>query len=292
MLIYEKRYKKAKAGTIKLQSIYRGNATRKFLSAIRIQTYFRMAKKRVAFRKLRSAMVALQCAQRKKVAKRVLQSIKSDQKDIGKLKGNNERLKTEMASLKAMLQAQAAQAQGDKGREESERVVQQKQMQIGILEARIKQLEKELDNEKSNSNGLEKEVKAQKVQVQKLLEDMQKLRKQKQEEIQNLRKQQRAIPSVQTTSDVEKRHPQAPAMQTPFSLNELAEHQAMVAKLDEELETERRFRREADGEIIKLRAQMSGVTLEDSDVDALIPKNIDQTEARTEGKDSERQGDR
>ena len=165
-------------------------------------------------------------------------------------------------------------------------------MQIGILEARIKQLEKELDNEKSNSNGLEKEVKAQKVQVQKLLEDMQKLRKQKQEEIQNLRKQQRAIPSVQTTSDVEKRHPQAPAMQTPFSLNELAEHQAMVAKLDEELETERRFRREADGEIIKLRAQMSGVTLEDSDVDALIPKNIDQTEARTEGKDSERQGDR
>lgn len=291
MLIYEKRYKKAKAGTIKLQSIYRGNATRKFLSAIRIQTYFRMAKKRVAFRKLRSAMVALQCAQRKKVAKRVLQSIKSDQKDIGKLKGNNERLKTEMASLKAMLQAQAAQAQGDKGREESERVVQQKQMQIGILEARIKQLEKELDNEKSNSNGLEKEVKAQKVQVQKLLEDMQKLRKQKQEEIQNLRKQQRAIPSVQTTSDVEKRHPQAPAMQTPFSLNELAEHQAMVAKLDEELETERRFRREADGEIIKLRAQMSGVTLEDSDVDALIPKNIDQTEARTEGKDSERQGD-
>ena len=135
-------------------------------------------------------------------------------------------------------------------------------------------------------------MKAQKVQVQKLLEDMQKLRKQKQEEIQNLRKQQRAIPSVQTTSDVEKRHPQAPAMQTPFSLNELAEHQAMVAKLDEELETERRFRREADGEIIKLRAQMSGVTLEDSDVDALIPKNIDQTEARTEGKDSERQGDR
>ena len=221
-----------------------------------------------------------------------MRSIKSDQKDIGKLKGNNERLKTEMASLKAMLQAQAAQAQGDKGREESERVVQQKQMQIGILEARIKQLEKELDNEKSNSNGLEKEVKAQKVQVQKLLEDMQKLRKQKQEEIQNLRKQQRAIPSVQTTSDVEKRHPQAPAMQTPFSLNELAEHQAMVAKLDEELETERRFRREADGEILKLRAQMSGVTLEDSDVDALIPKNIDQTEARTEGKDSERQGDR
>jgi hypothetical protein len=59
-------------------------------------------------------------------------------------------------------------------------------------------------------------------------------------------------------------------------MDQIAEQQALVAKLEEELEAERRFRREADGEIIKLRAQMSGVPLNDSDVDALVSQKLDQ----------------
>ena len=56
---------------------------------------------------LKSAILALQCRHRVRVAKKVLDEFKKEQKDVGKLKGMNEKLKTEMASLRAMLASQA-----------------------------------------------------------------------------------------------------------------------------------------------------------------------------------------
>lgn len=55
----------------------------------------------------------------------------------------------------------------------------------------------------------------------------------------------------------------------------LAEHRAKVSILEEELSAERRFRREADGEIIKLRAKVNGVDLNDEDVNDLLAQRLD-----------------
>ena len=267
MLLYRRRYKRMKEGTIQYQALYRGHATRRVLAATKVQAQVRMTKQYGAYCKLRSATIALQCALRRRVARKALMDLKHEQKDIGKLQANNEKLKMEMASLKAMLQAQA---QGDKNKEESEKAIRQKQMQIGILEARIKQLEGELEKEREVVKKLEESMEAQRIQADRQLEEMQ-----------NLRRHQRSL-SSSSAHELERRQQQKPIVSSNLdavSTEQIAEQQALVAKLEDELEAERRFRREADGEIIKLRAQMSGVPLNDSDVDALVSQKLDQKEA-------------
>jgi len=265
MLIYRRRFIRMKTGTVQYQALYRGHNTRRVIAATKIQTHGRMAKHHNAYLKLRSATIALQCLLRKRTARNVLLALKHEQKDIGKLQKNNEKLKTEMASLKAMLQAQA---QGDKNRQENEKVIKQKQMQIGILEARIKQLEKELEKEREAVQKLEISVQAQKVQTERQLEELQSMRRhQRSASIQH--DPERRLHKL-STSD------QSSGIVDSATMDQIAERQALVAKLEEELEAERRFRREADGEIIKLRAQMSGVPLNDSDVDALVSQKLDQ----------------
>ena len=225
------------------------------------------------------------------MAKMVLIGLKHEQKDIGKLQQNNEKLKMEMASLKAMLQAQA---QGDKDREESEKAIQQKQMQIGILETRIHQLETELEAERKVVRKLEEAMKVQKVQSERQLEEMQ-----------ILRRHQRSVSTDSAPSKTESEKylnksasKELSSKSEIVTMDKVAEHHALVAKLEEELEAERRFRREADGEIIKLRAQMSGVSLNDSDVDELVSQKLNKTESSdlTKGEggeiDRERQDNR
>ena len=55
----------------------------------------------------------------------------------------------------------------------------------------------------------------------------------------------------------------------------LEQHQANIAHLEEELEAERKLRREADGEIIKLRATINGVKLQDSEVQDLLAQQLE-----------------
>mmetsp|Transcript_13456 Transcript_13456/g.19394 ORF Transcript_13456/g.19394 Transcript_13456/m.19394 type:complete len:521 (-) Transcript_13456:463-2025(-) len=59
------------------------------------------------------------------------------------------------------------------------------------------------------------------------------------------------------------------------SPEKLAEHQAHIRKLEEELQAERNLRREADGEIIKLRATVNGVQLNDGEVHDLLAKQLE-----------------
>ena len=56
--------------------------------------------------------------------------------------------------------------------------------------------------------------------------------------------------------------------QTVIDPEVLAEHKAHVARLEEELETERSCRREADSEIMRLRAQIGGISLSEVDASA------------------------
>ena len=123
-----------------------------------------------AYRKLKSATIALQCCLRQGFAKKIFAQLKHEQKDLGRLKENNEKLKMEMASLKAMLQAQAA---SDAGKVQSEKAIAEKQKEIDRLESRIKQLEVELANEKENAKKLENDLNVQRSSNQRLSQDLQ-----------------------------------------------------------------------------------------------------------------------
>merc|ERR1712038_1671617 len=127
MFLVRRRYITGKTGTILFQSIYRGRATRRVLASIKLQAQVRRRKHYVVYRKLKSATISLQCRQRRGMAKKILADLKHEQKDIGKLKQNNEKLKTEMASLKAML---AAQAKGNASKMESDKELKEKEEEI------------------------------------------------------------------------------------------------------------------------------------------------------------------
>uniref|UniRef100_A0A7S1FZR5 Myosin motor domain-containing protein n=1 Tax=Corethron hystrix TaxID=216773 RepID=A0A7S1FZR5_9STRA len=106
MLLVRKRYMTHWKGMRRFQIVYRVYVRKRNVAACRIQTVHRMTKEHYKFRRLKGAVVALQCAQRSKVARRVLAGLRKDAKDVGNLKDDNEKLKSEMAGLKAMLKVQ------------------------------------------------------------------------------------------------------------------------------------------------------------------------------------------
>jgi chromosome segregation ATPase len=277
MQIHRKKYNCMRRGTVQLQAAYRGHATRRVLATIKIQTMSRMCKRRSIYRRLKSATIALQCALRCKMAIKVLRSFKGEQKDIGKLKQNNDKLKLEMASLKAMLQAQA---KGDANKKENTEAINAKQQIISKLEKRVAELEAELEREKAIVQKLEQDMETQKKRTALQLELLQK---------QSEKMQRNALLAAPASPKPHSAHsarspraasrtrggaPLSPGanvvIQEVVKPELLAEHKAMVTQLEQELEKERKFRNDADSEIIKLRAAMSGVNLNESDVAALL----------------------
>ena len=63
-----------------------------------------------AYRQLRSASVALQCRMRQKIAYSELRDLRMKAKDVGNLKGDNERLKAEILELRQAAKNAAASA--------------------------------------------------------------------------------------------------------------------------------------------------------------------------------------
>jgi myosin-5 len=141
MQINRQKYVRSRNGAVRLQAAFRGRLARFTLAAIKIQTYRRMFKRRLHFRMRKSATIALQCKIRVLIARKVLKGLQGEQKDIGKLKQNNEILKKEMQSLKAML---AAQAKEGASNEAHEKEIKEREEKIAVLEKRISELEKEL----------------------------------------------------------------------------------------------------------------------------------------------------
>ena len=279
MQIFRRRYDRCKRGTIRYEALYRGYATRKVLAVIKVQSLVRMRNRRMIYANLKSATIALQCALRMRIAKHIVRELKKEQKDIGKLKENAEKLKREMASLKAMLSAQAKE---DSSRIEYEKELQAKQKDIDRLEKRVAFLEEELERKKALVNQLEEKMAAQK---EKAASDLSKL----QHQVHHLGSHRRTAtpPSPgghrgATSSPMFRERKTAdgdgalpPLPEYTVSPEMLAQHQAQIVRLEEELEAERTHRRQADGEIIKLRAAINGVVLNDSDVSALLPKTLE-----------------
>jgi len=315
MLIVRRRFARAKFGIVLLQGFYRGHATRRELATIKIQSQHRMRKQYHKFRLVVKASIALQCRLRRGIAKKVLAELKYEQKDIGKLKQNNEKLKLEMASLKAML---AAEAKGSAGKAASEMQLREKEEEIAKLEKRIHHLEAELAREKETAKKLELKLEKEKSRFAKREEDITSLRQQNKNLKSNAAAAQAAVyqlppgsprlvppasprpraqlPQHRSVESIPKMPDLEPELQTSSSAEvqteaqtvyvekiveidvhpaQLAEQKALVQRLEEELNKERRSRMNADGEVIRLRAEINGVTLDDAMIQALIPEGID-----------------
>lgn len=294
MQLVRRRYGVMRRGTIRFQGVYRGHGTRRLLASVKIQTVVRMLKQRFVYRKLKSAVLSLQCRHRVRVATSLFNELKREQKDVGKLKQNNEKLKMEMASLKAMLAAQAQSASASK---ESEQAMLKKKQQIELLESRIKKLEAQLEREKEIVKELETKLAKQKEAFEKEKIHMQQSYSQEVQLAAAAAASRRASappspasPRRQPSPHIASLHKKIPSIDEAVMLPDLpdnyvspevvAEHKAQVARLEEELDSERTRRREADGEIIKLRAKLNGVDLQDDDVDALLAQQFAESPAK------------
>ena len=78
MQINRRKYNRARLGTVRLQSQYRGNAVRKVNAATKIQSVERMHVQNSAYRKLKSATIALQCFARRGKAKKIFDQVVLD----------------------------------------------------------------------------------------------------------------------------------------------------------------------------------------------------------------------
>jgi myosin-5 len=265
MQISRRKFMRIRKGTIALQAQFRGVTTRREMAAIKVETCYRKYRLRKNFTKLRSAVIALQCCTRVKIATKVMKSLKGEQKDIGKLKENNERLKMEMNSLKAML---AAQAKEDASNLAHTQELDAKQAEIEKLEARVAELEKQLADEKVIIQKLEAELKTQK--------EMNALNAASSHGHHNHKKSSGVSPAVAKAAiDMELPNAHMPNLPANYVSPEvLAKHKRQLVRLEEELRAERKHRREADGEIIKLRAAINGVQLNEAEVNDLLAQKL------------------
>ncbi|CAB9525821.1 Unconventional myosin-Ic [Seminavis robusta] len=278
MLIVWRRYNRARKGTIKFQAASRGRQTRKMVAAVQAQKIYRGYIARKRFLQYKSAIISLQCAARKNAATKVLNEFKREQKDVGKLKQNNEKLKTEMASLRAMLAAQAKEGESEA---RNAKEMEAKQTEIENLEKRIAELEKELEEAKKLVDKVESDIKTQAAQFASEKEQLeQRVQYHVSQRASTVMPSHAAPPgspkptkrAVEATAEISL--PPLAEGEKGVTVNPevLAQHRAHVQKLEETLEAEKKLRREADGEIIKLRAAINGVKLDDSEVDALLGK--------------------
>jgi len=291
MLIVKRRFDRARKGTIQIQAVARGHAKRRDLASIKIQQLRRMVVAHSMFRHLKSAVISLQCRQRCRVALAEYDELRREQKDIGKLKQNNEKLKTEMASLKAMLQAQAQSASSTA---QSSKELEDKQAEIDSLEKKISKLEEQLESEKAAVKKLEEKMQKQsesfvteKKRLQETFEHEMKLAVKKH----GAQKIDPASPKMSVPKEmspvVQKQMKEiavnnaAPAPSMPIlpddyvSPKVVEAHKRSIARLEQELAMERGQRRKADGEIIKLRAEINGVELQEHEVQSLLAQEVE-----------------
>jgi myosin heavy subunit len=274
MLIKWRAFHRAKKGTIRAQAVVRGRNIRRQAASVVVQRTLRRYIAQKRFRMLVSAVITLQCRCRERIAKTMFRELMKEQKDVGKLKENNEKLKEEMASLRAMLSAQAKAGAANIAHEKE---IEAKEKEIVLLEKKIADLEKELAAARSKVEHLEACAKENESTMTKDKELIKKLQTMPPPQIATRSKSGSLDDPGSPQTQRRRKSGEGPVLSMPsnyVSPEVLAEHRANVAKLQEELEIERKFRREADGEIIKLRAKINGVVLNDTDVNELLARKL------------------
>merc|ERR1712151_1030673 len=269
MLLQWRWYNKLRNGTILLQAVYRGWTIRRKFAALKIQTYYRMYSHKYKYLKLRSATISVQSSHRRRLAIKLLTELKAEQKNIGHLKKNNEQLKSEMASLKAML---AAVAKEDSNLAEHKKELEEKEQKISELEKKVLEVQKELEKEKLHVEHLQKEIETLRIESKKQIASMRTTLSTTMSPPTSPRPRSKKGEPQSMPQPQAPQSPQVPLENGGVVVNPavLTQHLAEIARLERDLEAEKHRHREADGEIIKLRAAMNGVKLDDSDVSALI----------------------
>jgi hypothetical protein len=297
MLIPWRRYKRSRKGTIRLAAVVRGHNLRRDLAGIKVQKYYRRFIAKKHYKMLSSAILSLQCYKRRNDAMFILSEFLKEQKDVGKLKGMNEKLKEEMSSLRAMLAAQANQTNAGI---EHQKALAEKEAQIAALVKKVADIEKELAVAKGVVETLETKLKPQdgtsKADKEQIFQLQSRGFTGGQQPKSKGAAAAHAPHTVQTVVVMPAADGTVPegAIQVPanyVSPEVLAEHRSRVARLEEELDEERRLRREADGEIIKLRAAMNGVKLDDSMVAALLAPQLSAQNSGIASEESSYAGD-
>jgi uncharacterized coiled-coil protein SlyX len=211
------------------------------------------------------------------MAKKEVGGLKGEQKNIGKLRQNNERLKLEMNSLKAML---AAQAKQDASNSAHTNELQLKQDEISKLENRVAELESQLAKEKAIIEKLEKDLQHQKEQAAHDLAAVGHHRKQRSVQLSPQRSGKESAPvSIDPSAASGLQMPMQPSNYV--SPDVLVKHKKNLSMLEQQLRAEKKLRRDADGEVIKLRAAINGVQLSESEVkDLLIQKQKEASGAK------------
>lgn len=284
MLLLRNKFIVERRGTVRVQAQFRGRMVRKIVAATKVQSVYRRFVRLAAFTKLRSAVIALQNTQRTIMAQAIYASLRAEQKDIGKLKQNNEQLKAEMASLRAMLKAQADGAAND---QMNQAALAEKQTEIDRLEARVKELEELLAIEKESVAKLEIEMKNRPtIAAAPLAPPV----------AASFAASSVPLPSSPTPTAAKKvLEPPTPSMPSPplspvypnttSNVNanqvavsnanlvdsaELAKHLARIKQLEEELDQERYAHRIVDAQVVKLKAKMAGVELADEELENYV----------------------
>lgn len=268
MEISRRRYNRARRGTAVFQATFRGVTTRRVLAAIKLETFFRKYRCRKSFTMLRSAVTALQCKIRVKIAKKTVKGLQGEQKNIGKLKENNERLKMEMNSLKAML---AAQAKQDASSIAHSNELEVKQKEIAKLEQRVAELETQLAEEKMIIAKLEIDLENQQQITTEAMRSTGQHRKQQSSG--NLSPKKLAVVKEIDPSSLGAL--QMPNLPSNFvSPDVLAKHKLKISSIQDELRAEKMLRRKTDVEVIKLRAAIDGVQLSEAEVNDLLAQKL------------------
>lgn len=284
MLLLRNKFIVERRGTVRVQAQFRGRMVRKIVAATKVQSVYRRFVRLAAFTKLRSAVIALQNTQRTIMAQAIYASLRAEQKDIGKLKQNNEQLKAEMASLRAMLKAQADGAAND---QMNQAALAEKQAEIDRLEARVKELEELLAIEKESVAKLEIEMKNRPtIAAAPLAPPV----------AASFAASSVPLPSSPTPTAAKKvLEPPTPSMPSPplspvypnttsdvnanhvavsnanlVNSAELAKHLARIKQLEEELDQERYAHRIVDAQVVKLKAKMAGVELADEELENYV----------------------
>ncbi len=284
MLLLRNKFIVERRGTVRVQAQFRGRMVRKIVAATKVQSVYRRFVRLAAFTKLRSAVIALQNTQRTIMAQAIYASLRAEQKDIGKLKQNNEQLKAEMASLRAMLKAQADGAAND---QMNQAALAEKQTEIDRLEARVKELEELLAIEKESVAKLEIEMKNRPtIAAAPLAPPV----------AASFAASSVPLPSSPTPTAAKKvLEPPTPSMPSPplspvypnttsdvnanhvavsnanlVNSAELAKHLARIKQLEEELDQERYAHRIVDAQVVKLKAKMAGVELADEELENYV----------------------
>lgn len=198
-----------------------------------------------------------------------------EQKDIGKLKQNNEKLKMEMQSLRAML---AAQAKEDAANSKHTEELEAKQAEIDKLEKQILEMEAQLAAEKATVQKLEADLQAQKERAARDIANAQTRATSSQQAPGSPKHKGKSPHHEPRVSDSELQGMSLPNLPSNYVSPEVvAKHRSAVARLEGELKQEKKLRRDADGEIIKLRAAINGVQLNDSEVEALLAQKLQES---------------